>query len=244
MAREGCPPSLWPHLVELAAAAERRHEVEVVGIMGHLSSADLPADPANVRERLAFARGLQLAHGAGLRPPLHHLAATAATLTQPGARQTLCRVGAGLVGIDPSGRHALHQVFTLEAPIVDVREVAAGTAVGNGHSWRAPTATRLALVAVGYADGVSRAAVPGAEVLVRGRRRPVVGLVSMDQLVVDLGDGDAASGEHATIFGPGEAGEPTIADWARWGGTIPHEVVTGIGARVARHVLQPAGVAR
>ena len=75
-----------------------------------------------------------------------------------------------------------------------------------------------------------------AEVLLRGRRRPLVGRVSMDQVVVDLGDDTAELGEAATLFGPGLAGEPTAAEWAAWAGTIEHEIVTGIGARVRRVV--------
>jgi alanine racemase len=117
---------------------------------------------------------------------------------------------------------------------VDVRAVAAGTPVGYGHSWLADRPTRLALVAAGYADGVPRAVDPAASVLVRGARRRIVGRVSMDQIVVDLGDLAAAPGEYVAVFGPGRSGEPTVAEWARWCGTIPNEIVTGIGRRVER----------
>ncbi|GAA4171850.1 alanine racemase [Gryllotalpicola koreensis] len=247
LAREGCPPELWPQLLAVAAAASARGELDVVGVMGHLSSADDPADPANRRERTRFAHALRLARAAGLFVPLRHLAATSATLTQPGARHSMCRVGAGLVGIDPTGTHRLRGALALEAQIVDVRDVAAGTPVGYGHSWLAPRATRLALVAAGYADGVPRTATTDAAVLVSGRRRPIVGRVSMDQFVVDLDGAPALPGEYVTVFGPGDRGEPTVAEWAAWCGTIPNEIVTGVGPRVERMPVAasaPLAVAR
>jgi len=234
MAREGCPRELWPQLLGFAAAARARGDVEVVGVMGHLSSADEPVDPANRRERARFDQALRLARAAGFDPAQVHLAATSAALTQPAARHSLVRIGAGLVGIDPTGTHPLEGALTLEAQIVDVREVPAGTPVGYGHSWLAEHATRLALVAAGYADGVPRAVDPAASVLVRGARRRIVGRVSMDQIVVDLGELAAAPGERVTVFGPGRHGEPTVAEWAQWCGTIPNEIVTGIGRRVER----------
>jgi alanine racemase len=238
MARDGASLWEWERLCQAARAAERSGAVRVVGLMGHLGRADSPGHPANAKARSHFAWGVRIARSSGLRPPLRHLAATAATLTDPAARHNLSRVGAGLVGIDPSGTTPLSPALTLSAPVVGVRRVAAGTPVGYGGSWQAPRPTTLALLPVGYADGVPRAASGRAEVLLRGRRRPIVGVVSMDQVVVDLGDDDAQLGEPAIIFGPGLVGEPTVADWATWAGTIEHEIVTGIGARVPRTVVR------
>ena len=120
----------------------------------------------------------------------------------------------------------------------------AGSPVGYGHSWAAPADTNLGLLPVGYADGLPRAASGQAEIMVRGRRYPVAGLISMDQTVIDLRSQQVHPGEIATVFGPGTSGEPTVADWAAWAGTIEHEIVTGIGARVHRQVTGdvPAGV--
>jgi alanine racemase len=119
---------------------------------------------------------------------------------------------------------------------VAVRRVRAGTSVGYGHFWAAPEDTTLGLLAVGYADGLPRAASGQAEIMVRGHRCRVAGLISMDQTVIDLGDQQPDPGEVATVFGPGTSGEPTVADWATWAGTIEHEIVTGIGGRVHRQV--------
>lgn len=239
MARDGAPPEVWRRLCVAARRAERAGRIQVVGLMGHLGCAEDPSDACNSIGRTRFAWALQIARATGLRPAHRHLAATAATLTDPRAHHTMSRVGAGLVGIDPSGTVPLHSAMTLTAPVVSVRSVPAGTGVGYGHTWRAPAATRLALVPVGYADGLPRLASGRASVLVAGKRCPVVGRLSMDQLVVDAGSLAVAPGDLVTLFGSGGRGEPTVAEWAGWAETLPHEIVTGIGARVARSIRRP-----
>ncbi len=234
MARDGCPPTLWPQLCRAARRAEQQGLVRVVGVMGHLGCADVPDDPANAAGRTRFAWAVEVARSVGLRPSQRHLAATAATLTDPRAHHTLSRIGGGLVGIDPSGTTALRPAMTLTAPIVSVRRVRAGTPVGYGNTHVTTSTTWLGLLPVGYADGLPRSASNRAEVLVRGRRCPVVGRISMDQTVVDLGPTSAEPAEQVTVFGPGDLGEPTVADWAGWADTIEHEIVTGIGPRVTR----------
>ncbi len=236
MARDGAAPSEWGDLCRAARRAERTGRLNVVGVMGHLPDADVPGDPSNARGRVRFAWGLEQARAVGLRPSARHLAATAATLTDPLSHHTMSRVGAGLVGIDPSRTTALRGALTLTAPLVEVRRVRGGTPVGYGHAWSAPGVTDLGLVPLGYADGLPRAASGRAEVLVGGRRRPLVGRLSMDMAVVDLGDTRAVPGDLVTVFGPGDSGEPTVADWAAWSDSIEHEVVTGLGARVRREV--------
>jgi alanine racemase len=234
MARDGAPPATWGHLCRTARRLEQRGQIEVVGVMGHLGCADDPTDGCNATGRTRFAWALEVARASGLRPAHRHLAATSATLTDPRTHHTMSRVGAGLVGIDPSRTATLRPAMTLTAPIVSVRRVRAGTSVGYGHTHLTDRAADLALVPLGYADGLPRLASGRAEVLVRGRRRPVVGRISMDQVVVDLGDSTVSAGETVTVFGPGDAGEPTVAEWAAWADTIEHEIVTGIGPRVRR----------
>lgn len=242
MARDGAEPAAWAALCREAARAERDGRIRVVAVMGHLACAGEPTHPANTHGRDRFRWGLAVAHEAGLRPMLRHLAATAATLTRPDTHFDLVRIGAGLVGIDPSRTTALRAAMTLTAPLVGVRRVPAGTPVGYGGTWCAPRATTLGLVPVGYADGLPHIASGHAEVLVRGARCPVVGRISMDQLVVDLeaattGHAPVAAGEPVTVFGPGDAGEPTAMDWADWAGSIPHELITGLGPRLRRIVI-------
>ena len=242
LAREGAPPADWPDLCRAAHRLERRGVLRVVGLMGHLPCADDPAHPSNAVGRARFNWGVQVARAAGLRLVHRHLAATAATLVDPLSHHTMSRVGAGLVGIDPSSTTRLRPAMSLSAPLAQIRRVSAGTAVGYGHTWSAPGRTTLGLVPLGYADGLPRLASGRAQVFVRGRRRPVVGRVSMDSLVVELGDEPADPGETAIVFGPGDHGEPTVANWARWGQTIEHEIVVAVGARARRTPSAPGRV--
>jgi len=233
LARDGASPSTWPELCRAARRLEVQGRIRVVGVMGHLPCADQPADPSNAAGRLRFAWALEVARAAGLRPTHRHLAATAATLLDPLSHHTMSRVGAGLVGVDPSGTSALSPALTLTAPVVTVRRVRAGTPVGYGHTWTSQRATHLGLVPLGYADGLPRAASNRAWLSIRGRRHPLVGMISMDQVVVDLGDDPVEAGELATVFG-GDG--PTVAEWATWADTIEHGILTGIGPRVHRQV--------
>jgi len=243
MSRDGAPHDTWAALCTAAALLERHGTVRVVGVMGHLSCADQPDDPQNDRETLRFANAVRTARRRGLSGFVTHLAATAATITGVGSGHDLHRIGAGLFGIDPSSTSdALVPTLSLTAPVVSTRAVASGAGIGYGHDHVVDRPTNLALLPLGYADGLPRAASDRAEVHVRGRRRPVVGRFSMDMVVVDTGDERLRPGETVTLFGRGTDGEPTVADWARWAGTIEHEIVTGIGSRVRRvHSAAPVG---
>jgi alanine racemase len=123
---------------------------------------------------------------------------------------------------------------TVIAPLALTKDVHAGAAISYGHTWTAPSETRVGLVPLGYGDGVPRHAGNTAEVWVEGKRRPVRGRICMDQFVIDLGDDHPAAGDDVVLFGPGTAGEPTADDWARACGTIHYEIVTRMGGRLRR----------
>ena len=230
MSRDGSPLRDWEELTAAARVAEQLGLVDVVGVMGHLPCADQPGHPSTALGRDVFLFAVRVARRAGLRPRVRHLAATAAALGAPETQFDACRIGAGLYGIGAGLRPAL----TLRAPVVSVREARAGTPVGYGHTWIAAAETKLALIPLGYGDGLPRAASASAEVLVHGHRRRVAGLISMDQFVVDVGDLPVQAGDEVTVFGPGNSGEPTIAEWSDWSATLPHEIMTGLGSRIAR----------
>lgn len=232
MARDGAPPSDWMRLCEDARAAERRGLLEVVGLMGHLPCADTPGHPGDDEGRARFAAGAVVARAVGLAPRHLHVAATAAALTDPRTHYTMCRIGAGLVGIDPSGTTRLRPAQTLTAPVVAVRRIPPGAGVGYGHTWVASAPTTLATLPLGYADGLPRIASGQAFVDIGGRACPIVGRISMDQCVADVTGLAVRLGETATIWG---GSGPSAADWAGWAGSIEHEIVTGVGARVTRH---------
>lgn len=235
MARDGCPPADWSALCVLAGDARRGGWAEVVGVMGHMSCADVPGHPQNVRERLVFDNAVRTARRRGLAPRWRHLAATAATLTGVATGYDLHRIGAGLFGIDPSRSGiALRPALSLVSHVVSARAAAPGTGIGYGLDHVVDRNTHLALLPIGYGDGLPRSASGRAQVLVRGRRRPIVGRISMDMVVVDTGDDLLHPDEPVTLFGPGGDGEPTVAEWATWADTIEHEIVTRLGSRVAR----------
>jgi len=237
-ARDGCAPELWPALCAAAWRAELTGAVRVVGVMGHLACAASLDPQANADATARFVHGVARARAAGLRPALRHLGATAAVLGLPATRFDLSRVGAGLVGIDPTGRcPVLHAVAQVTAPVVQVRDVGAGVGVGYEHTYRTPAPTRLALLPLGYADGLPVTASGRAQVLVHGRRRPLAGRVSMDQVVVDVGDLPVRTGDVVTVIGAGDDLAPTLTEWADWAGTLPHELLTGLGRRLVRHVV-------
>lgn len=244
LARDGIDRAEWTTLCEHARLGEAAGRLEVVGVMSHLARADVPGDAETRRQVLLFRNAVRTARHRGLRPRFSHLAATAGAVSDDTTHFGMVRIGAGLYGIDPthtlgtpSRPAALRGAMTLTAPVTAVREVDAGTGVGYGLRYRTDRRTRLALLPLGYADGIPRGLSADASVLLRGRRVPIAGTVSMDQLVLDVGDSGVEVGEIATVFGPGDVSEPTIREWAGWAQTIEHEIVTRIGPRVARETV-------
>ncbi|WP_217711658.1 alanine racemase [Actinomadura sp. NAK00032] len=236
MSRGGCPGDRWDDLIGLAQRAQQARKIRVTGVMGHLPLADRADPAANAPAVARMRRARQAVQAAGLGSPLVHLAATSGTLTDPATHFSMVRVGAGLVGIDPSETVEMHGASRLTAPIVHTAAVPAGTPVGYGGAYVTDRATHLSVLPVGYADGIPRECSPQAGVEIAGRRLPVVGRVSMDQIVIDTGADAFRTGTSATVFGPAGGASPTIRDWARWAGTIPHTIVTGIGPRVKRSI--------
>ena len=123
--------------------------------------------------------------------------------------------------------------MSLRTQVAQLKQIPAGHGVSYGLTWRADRPSTLALIPLGYADGIPRSS-SGAQVQIAGQRFTVVGRIAMDQFVVDVTDGDVASGDEVVIFGSGDDGEPTAADWAIWADTIAYEIVTRIGPRVRR----------
>ncbi|WP_035833455.1 alanine racemase [Jonesia quinghaiensis] len=237
MAREGCPRAEWEKFFALATSAQQQGRITVVALMGHLPRADY-GDPTHNADAVAQIRVAQaLAAAAGLGTPPTHMAATSGALTDPSTHFDTVRVGAGLVGIDPSNMVALHGASRLTAPIVHSATLDAGTPVGYDGSYVTTHTTHVSVLPVGYADGIPRSISPGAHVAVHNQRYPVIGRVSMDQIVIDTGETSFPIGTKATVFGPSGGATPTIQEWATWAGTIPHTIVTSIGPRVQRTVV-------
>ena len=241
LSRGGATVRDWPDLCAAAAKAEAGGELSVTGVWSHFAFADGgPDHPVNGAQAGVFADALAVVDRAGLRPEVRHLANSAATLTAPATHYDLVRPGLACYGLSPvpdlgaPADFGLRPAMTLTSTVALVKRVPAGTGVSYLHRHVTAAEATLALVPLGYADGVPRAATGTAEVLLRGRRRTIAGTVCMDQFVLDLGDDAVEAGDEVVLFGPGDDGEPTAQDWATVLGTIDYEIVTRIGARVPR----------
>lgn len=237
LSRNGVAEVEWRSLFERARDLGAAGTVSVAGVFSHLANA---SDEADAEQIAAFERGLAIAAGAGVSPGIRHLASTAGALRLPEARYDLVRLGIGVYGLSPFGDGTtsadlgLTPAMTLRARVAAVRQVSAGTGASYDFIWRADVDTTLALVPIGYADGIPRLASGRADVWIAGRKRPVVGRIAMDQFIVDVGDDAVAVGDEVVVFGDPSTGAPSAEDWARAAETINYEVVTRIGPRVAR----------
>jgi len=244
--RNGVSPSELPQLLTALARAQAENALQLRGVFSHLARADEPTHPVVDTQVVRLREVLEQARRAGLVPDVVHLANSAATLTRPDLNFDLVRPGVAVYGLSPVpalGDLGLRPAMTLRARVALLKPVAAGASVSYGHVWTAPHDTTVALLPLGYADGVPRGLSTRFEVWLGGRRRPVVGRVCMDQVVVDCGPGGGgvAEGDTAVLFGPGRDGEPLAQEWADTLGTIHYEVVTGVRGRVRRTYVGTAG---
>lgn len=225
LSRNGCQPADWPDLVAEAAATP---DVHVVAVWSHLACADEIGHPSINLQAERFDTAYRAARAAGLTP-MRHLANSAALITRPDLHFDLVRPGIAVYGLNPvTVPLELRPVMTFRSSVALVKRIPAGESVSYGLSWTAPVDTTLALVPAGYADGVPRSLSGRMEVLLGGRRLPVVGRVCMDQVLVDCGDFAVSEGDEVVLFGPGDRGEPTAREWADLIGTIDYEIVTGM----------------
>ncbi len=239
MSRLGIAPA---ELGKLVARALSGGGVELAGLCTHFASADLP-DIAGARsithaQLAVFERALLDAHDAGAQGLCRHAANSAAVIRFPAARFDLVRPGLGLYGngLSPAGEDALRPVMRLVSQIAQVRAVAAGQAVSYGGLWRAARDSRVAVLPIGYADGYPRRLTGSAEVLVKGRRCPVVGAISMDMTLVDvtsLGH-DAGVGDAVVLLGAQGEQRITAAELAERAGVTEYEVTCAVSKRVPR----------
>jgi alanine racemase len=236
LSRAGATAAEWPHLLTVAAKLQAAGFVQVRGIWSHLANAEDPTDPGLRRQLDVFAAARAQAAETGITPALTHLANSAASLQIPETHFDLVRPGVALYGVEPvPGRSfGLRPAMTLEATVILTKRVGPGTGVSYGPDHFVDRETTLALVPIGFADGVPRRVSGHARVSVHGTRCPIVGRIAMDQMVVDVGNLPVSAGDRVVLFGPGRDGEPNVADWAAWAGTNAHEILTGIGTRVER----------
>jgi alanine racemase len=240
MGRAGSTAADWPALIDAVGREQAAGALEVIGIWSHFACADEPEHPSVALQIAAFRDAVAVAERAGLRPQLRHLANSAGTVALPAAHFDLVRPGISVYGYTPapdlgdSAHFGLRPAMTLAARLTRVKRVPAGTGISYGHHYVTDRQTTMGVVPIGYADGILRAATNRGPVQIGGVRHRIAGRVCMDQFVVDLGDQVVSPGDEAIVFGPGDAGEPTVQDWADLLGTISYEIVTRIGTRIPR----------
>jgi alanine racemase len=232
----------WQIFVDHLIKALKSNEINVVGIWSHFARADEPDEKMNKEQLGTFEDRIKSLATAGVSPEFIHIANSAASLTNKGSHKNIIRWGIGLYGLSPDVNNLgdskllkLKPAMKLKAKLHLVKTVKAGASVGYGGTAITKSDTKLGVVTLGYADGIPRNANNLAGVFAAGMRAPLIGRVSMDQFVVDLGINSLAkTGDDVIVFGDGSSGEYTIDEWAKASGTINYEIVTRIGSRVPR----------
>jgi len=240
LGRAGATAASWGELVSAAARESATEAIDVIGIWSHLAFADEPDNPVVRHQIDTFTEAIAQARALGVTPQVRHLANSAATLRSPHAHFDLVRPGIAVYGLSPgavvgtAAELGIRPVMTLTARAVQVKRLPAGHGVSYGHQYTTTRESTVALIPLGYADGIPRSATNVGPVLASGARRTIAGRVCMDQFVIDVGDDVMVEGDEVVLFGPGDGGEPTADDWADATGTIGYEIVTRIGPRVPK----------
>jgi alanine racemase len=239
MHRVGCAPA---DAVDLAAHVVDRPELVLAGVCTHFAVADEPGNEYTDAQRRTFEQVLAALRAQGLPTGTVHACNTAGAITVPEARYDMVRAGIGIYGLAPApalaGRVDLVPALSVKARVSHVQALPAGARLSYGLRYETERATRVATVPIGYADGVPRE-LPhrGGNVLIAGRRLPIAGTVTMDQLMVDVGDLDVAVGDEVVMLGAQGDEFVGAGEWAELMGTIAYTVVCGVGPRVPRRYV-------
>jgi alanine racemase len=223
--------------MELARSL-RDDGIEIEGVWTHLARSEEIEVPTTADQLQRFRTFLDELATAGIRPRYRHAANSGATMAWPQSHLDLVRVGVAMYGIVPgpdlAGKADLRPAMSLRSRVSHVQRLREGEAISYGHTYRLDRDSTIATVPIGYADGYVRALSNTGRILIRGKRYGVAGIVTMDQVMVDLGDDPVAIGDEVVLFG-GQAGEEIRAEEvAGWAGTIGYEIVCGVSERVPR----------
>ena len=234
--------SEWDQLIKSVLVGVNLKQLKVIGIWSHFARADEPDELMNQEQLSLFEEKVNQAKAAGIDAQFIHIANSAALFTNKSSHKNIIRSGIALFGLSPdiktigdSSSLGLKPAMKLKAKLNLVKEVKAGSSVGYGGTAVLKSDTKLGVVALGYADGIPRNTNNLAGVFVDKKRAPIIGRVSMDQFVVDLGiTSTAKTGDEVIVFGDGSSGEYTVDEWAKAANTINYEIITRIGPRVPR----------
>ena len=236
LGRNGADPREWELLFQAAKSAQDSGVVVVVGLFTHLSGTSPEADE---QQGVVYEQALAVLDSVGLQPEIRHVASSIGTSDSPGLAHDMVRVGAAAYGVPVTPRYrevGLIPAMRVSGQLILVKRVHEGLGVGYGHTYRTSSETTLALVPLGYADGIPRHASNAGPVTIDGQRFRVSGRISMDQFTVDAGESAVHEGQWAVLWGDPSQGEPSANDWAEAAGTIAYEIVTRLGSRIPRVV--------
>jgi alanine racemase len=234
MHRVGLPPDR----ARAFCAAVRDAGLRLEGVWTHFARSEELDDPTTGEQLKRYEEVLAGLEAAGHRPRYRHAANSGAAMARPETHLDLVRVGIAMYGIPPGpqleGLVDLRPAMTLRSRVTMVKRLPAGEGISYGHRYRLERESTIATVPIGYADGYMRALSNEGQVLVDGRRRPVAGTVTMDQLMVDCGDAPVRPGDEVVLFGAQGDDRIRADEVAVWAGTIGYEIVTSVSARVPR----------
>jgi len=236
LGRNGADPREWEALFQAAKSAQDSGVVVVAGLFTHLSGTSPEADE---QQGVVYEQALAVLDSVGLQPEIRHVASSIGTSDSPGLAHDMVRVGAAAYGVPVTPRYrevGLIPAMRVSGQLILVKRVHEGLGVGYGHTYRTSSETTLALVPLGYADGIPRHASNAGPVTIDGQRFRVSGRISMDQFTVDVGESAVHEGQWAVLWGDPSQGEPSANDWAEAAGTIAYEIVTRLGSRIPRVV--------
>ena len=243
LGRNGVMPNDLADLTNLLEEAKASGLVEVVAVWTHFALADAPSSPTIAKQLEVLDESFKYVESRGFKNLMKHAANSAATLTAPNAHFDLVRPGIAVYGITPGGEvgkaseFGLRPAMTLKAQAVVVKKVPAGHGISYGAEYVTKTDTRVALIPLGYADGIPRIAGNKGPVMAHGKKFSVAGRVCMDQFVIDIGDLDFSTGDEVVLFGDPAKNEPDVEEWAKASQSIGYEIVTRLGPRVPRIYL-------
>ena len=241
LGRNGTAERDWADVFARASELHAEGYLEVEGVFSHLSNT---SEADDLRQLDVFEQARSVLADAGLNPPLVHLAASLAALTLPETRYNMVRTGIAIYGIGPTEelrpeQFGLIPAMTYRTQVISVKSVPANTPVSYGYLYRTSEDTQLALVPVGYGDGINRDASCAGPVVINGTRYEVAGRIAMDQFVVDVGSDPVFVGDDVILFGDPAQGAPSVHDWAAAADSIGYEIVTRlVGTRLTYEYTQ------
>ena len=236
MGRGGATAAEWEQFFSETSTAVGSGHLMVRGIFTHFAQTTADSDRA---QAAVFETAIDAARAAGLEPDVIHSSSSTPSIRTPEFAHSLVRLGISTYGVSMVDEHralGLRPAMRLSGQVIQVKKLPAGHGVGYDHTYTTSTDTTMAIVPLGYADGIPRLASSRGPVSIGGQRFTVAGRVSMDQVSIDVGDADVSRGDWAVFFGDPENGEPSVSEWAELTSTIPYEILTGVGSRVRRVV--------